>query len=98
MSEKCPFHGRYISMTPQLVEVFPVGSNNCALIMTTARRSPCWMEVAEKREPDWSQCPRNPEFRIEAMSVADVTDGSPYDRCRQEFRHTALLHAARAEQ
>ena len=41
------------------------GGNQCALI--TSAHSPCWMEIGESRAPDWTACPRNPEFVTEVV-------------------------------
>lgn len=57
----CPFYGVALHVNQHDFRVLiPSGGNQCALI--TSAHSPCWMEVAEDRAPDWAQCPRNPEF------------------------------------
>jgi hypothetical protein len=64
----CPFYGASLTSFGQLVR-FPGSPNNrCALI--TNAHSPCWMEVAENRAPDWAECPRNPEFVTEVIRDA----------------------------
>jgi hypothetical protein len=45
--------------------LLPSGGNQCAII--TSAHSPCWMEVSEKRPPDWAECPRNPKFMTNDM-------------------------------
>lgn len=46
-------------------EFVPSQGNHCALI--TSAHSPCWMEVGEGRAPEWTACPRNPEFVTEVI-------------------------------
>lgn len=57
----CPFFGASIHFD-HLFRFTSHGaeSNQCALI--TSAHSPCWMEVGEATAPDWTNCPRNPEF------------------------------------
>lgn len=54
----CPFYA--CNLAPNFGLVENRGSNQCALI--TDEHSPCYMEVFEKRSPDWIECPRNPMF------------------------------------
>jgi hypothetical protein len=63
----CPFYGASLggggqglapSVTAHLVVLGE--SNRCALI--TSAHSPCWMEVAEVKAPEWGKCWRNPEY------------------------------------
>lgn len=64
-------------------------SNQCALI--TSAHSPCWMEVAEQREPMWEECPRNPEFvTVTFRSEAEL------ERFNRHAAHMDNLRTARA--
>jgi hypothetical protein len=61
---RCPFYGMSLVNKSGRMMI-PTGGNQCALI--TSAYSPCWMEGAEKRAPDWAACPRNPEFVTEVI-------------------------------
>lgn len=63
----CPFYGHaFISAFGAL---HATGGNQCALI--TSSHSPCWMDVGEHRSPDWSDCPRNPEWLTARFGTPD---------------------------
>lgn len=86
----CPFYGVELYVNQHDMRMLPpTFGNQCALI--TSARSPCWMEVAEEREPTWALCPRNPEFvTVTFRSEAELA------RFNQHAEHLDALRTGRA--
>ena len=85
----CPFYGAAIHCGL----LVGIGGNRCALI--TSARSPCWMEVAEWRPPEWAACPRNPDFIAAAYVADDETARLARERGHEALRHLAMAVAGR---
>jgi hypothetical protein len=75
----CPFYGASIHFD-HLVRFPGPSGNQCALI--TSAHSPCWMQLEEGAMPNWTSCPRNPEFVATAVFEnlhTDIVSGRQAD-------------------